>query len=178
MSSETPSRNANEGNDTRVVHPSETRCEMTWIVMPGDCNALDTVFGGQVCSWIDVCAAVAAQRFTHTNVVTAAMDQLVFKAPIRRGKVAVLQAMVNWAGRTSMEIGVRVEEECPVTGVRTQTSTAYLTFVAVNEDLEPIAVPTLVPQTDDERRRHREAQHRRADRLAHRERIKASRVAP
>lgn len=148
---------------------------MTWIVMPGDCNALGTVFGGQVCAWIDICAAVAAQRFTHTSVVTAAMDQLVFKAPIRHGKIAVLQAMVNWAGRTSLEVGVRVDEEDPTCGVRTHTSTAYVTFVAVNTNLEPLPVPTLVTETPEELRRWREAEHRRADRLAHRERIMASR---
>ncbi len=175
MSSETPSRDT-PARSERVVHPSETRCEMTWIVLPGDCNALDTVFGGKVCSWIDICAAVAAGRFARTDVVTAAMDQLVFKAPIRRGKVAVLQATVNWAGRTSMEIGVRVEEECPYTGTRTQTSTAYLTFVAVNEAFEPLPVPRLVPQTETEQRRFREAIARRADRLAHRNRIRESRV--
>jgi acyl-CoA hydrolase len=160
----------------RVVTPDATRCEMTWIVMPGDCNALNTVFGGQVCAWVDVCGAVAAQRFAHGNVVTAAMDSLVFKAPIRHGKVAVLQAMVNWAGRTSMEVGVRVEEEDPLTGTRTHTATAYLTFVAVDGALQPVAVPRLEPRTDDERRRWREAEHRRADRLAHRERIRASRA--
>ncbi len=159
----------------RQVHPDETRCEMTWIVMPGDCNALNTVFGGQVTAWIDVCAAVAAQRFARSKVVTAAMDSMVFKAPIRQGNVAVLQAMVNWAGRTSIEVGCRVEEECPATGERIHTSTAYLTFVAVNDDLRPLQVPTLVPRTQDQHRRHREAQSRRADRLAHRERILASR---
>jgi acyl-CoA hydrolase len=161
--------------EPRVVHPDETRCEMTWIVMPGDCNALGTVFGGQVTAWIDVCAAVAAQRFSHTSVVTAAMDSLVFKAPIRQGKVALLHAMVNWAGRTSMEVGCRVEEECTLTGVRTRTSTAYLTFVAVDANLKPVPVPTLAPRTDDEKRRYREAEHRREDRLAHRQRILASR---
>ena len=161
----------------RIVHPSETRCEMTWIVMPGDCNALDTVFGGKVCSWVDICAAVAARRFVGSQVVTAAMDQIVFKAPIRRGNIAVLQAMVNWAGRTSMEVGVRVEEECPEIGTRKHTSAAYLTFVAVDEDLRPIQVPELVPQTELEIRRHREAERRRADRLAHRERIAAGRQA-
>jgi len=161
----------------RVVHPSETRCEMTWIVMPGDCNALDTVFGGQVCSWVDICAAVAARRFVRGQVVTAAMDQIVFKAPVRRGNIAVLRATVNWAGRTSMEVGVRVEEECPEHGTCTHTSTAYLTFVAVDEHLRPIEVPELVPQSELERRRHGEAQRRREDRLAHRERIAAGRRA-
>jgi acyl-CoA hydrolase len=155
-----------------------TATEMTWIVMPGDCNALGTVFGGQVCAWIDVCAAVSAQRFARTNVVTAAMDQLVFKAPIRHGKVAVLKAMVNWAGRTSMEVGVRVEEEDPMTGARIHTSAAYLTFVSVDADLRPSLVPVLEPQSDQEKRRYREAEHRRADRLAHRDRILVSRGSP
>jgi acyl-CoA hydrolase len=163
------------GDEARVVHPADTRCEMTWIVMPGDCNALGTVFGGQVCAWIDVCAAVAAQRFSRTNVVTAAMDQLVFDAPIRHGKIAVLQACVNWAGRTSMEVGVRVEEEDPTTGVRTRASTAYLTFVAVDPSMRPTPVPALVPVTELDQRRWREAETRRQDRLAHRQRIATSR---
>lgn len=143
--------------------------------MPGDCNQLGTVFGGQVCAWIDVCGAVAARRFTRSNVVTAAMDQLVFKAPIRQGKVALVQATVNWAGRTSMEVGVRVFEEDTDLGVRTHTSTAYLTFVAVDANNQPVQVPTLAPSSDDERRRWREAEVRRADRLAHRARISADR---
>jgi acyl-CoA hydrolase len=148
---------------------------MTWIALPGDCNALGTVFGGHVCAWIDICAAVAAQRFARTNVVTAAMDQLVFKAPIRQGKVAVVRAMVNWAGRTSMEVGVRVEEEDPIAARRTHTSTAYLTFVSVGSDMRPLQLQPLVPQTDEDFRRYREAEARRADRLAHRERILKSR---
>lgn len=160
----------------RVVHPDQTATEMTWIVMPGDCNALGTVFGGQVCSWIDVCAAVSAQRFARTNVVTAAIDQLVFNAPIRHGKIAVVRATVNWAGRTSMEVGVRVEEEDPVSGERTHTSSAYLTFVSVDDQRRPARVPRLEPRTDPEKRRAREAEARRADRLAHRERIQAARA--
>ncbi|MEN0066594.1 MAG: acyl-CoA thioesterase [Myxococcota bacterium] len=159
----------------RIVHPSATRCEMTWIVMPGDCNALGTAFGGKVCSWVDICAAVAARRFVGGQVVTAAMDQIVFKAPIRRGNIAVLQATVNWSGRTSMEVGVRVEEECPEDGVRNHTSAAYLTFVAVDEALRPTEVPQLVPQSDVEIRRYHEAERRRADRLAHRQHIEAGR---
>jgi len=160
---------------TRIVHPSDTRCEMTWIVMPGDCNALGTAFGGQVCSWVDICAAIAARRFVGGQVVTAAMDQIVFKAPIRQGNVALLRATVNWAGRTSMEVGVRVEEESPETATRTHTSSAYLTFVAVNQALEPVEVPRLEPQSETEARRFREAQRRREDRLSHRQRIQAGR---
>lgn len=153
-----------------VVHPSTTRCEMTWIVMPGQTNALGTVFGGQVMAWIDVCAAVAAQRFARSDVVTAAMDQLLFRAPIRHGEIAVLQATVNQASRTSMEVGVRVESEDPRTGRRTHTSTAYLTFVSLDEHRRPRELPVLAPETDEERRREREAIQRRNDRLAARER--------
>lgn len=159
----------------RIVPPSQTRCEMTQLVLPGDCNALDTAFGGKVMAWVDICAAVACQRFTRMNVVTAAMDQLLFKAPIRRGKVAVLQATVNRAWRTSMEVGVRVEEECPMTGVRTHTSSAYLTFVALDADHRPAEVPVLKPETEREARRWAEAQIRREDRLATRRRVLAAR---
>jgi acyl-CoA hydrolase len=161
---------------TRIVHPSETRCEMTQIVLPGDCNALDTAFGGKVMSWVDICAAVACQRFARTTVVTAAMDSLSFKAPIRRGHVAVLQATVNRAWRTSMEVGVRVEEECPTTGVRVHTSTAYLTFVALDSDHHLTEVPTLEPVTEIEMQRWREAQLRREARLAVRDQVEAGRA--
>lgn len=150
----------------RDVTPSATRTEMTWIVMPGQTNALGTVFGGEVMAWIDVCAAVAAQRFARGPVVTASMDSLLFRAPIRKGEIAVLQATVNWAGKTSMEVGVRVEAEDPNTGTRTHTSTAYLTFVALDDTGAKRRVPNLLCETDDERRRCANADVRRARRLA------------
>jgi len=157
----------------RVVHPSETHTEMTWIVMPSQANALGTVFGGQIMAWVDVCAAVSAQRFTRTNVVTAGMDQLSFLGPIKQGDVVVVPGPVNWAGRTSMEVGVRVEREDPYTGARRHTSSAYLTFVALDEQGRKAAVPTLEPQTELERRRFDEACLRRDDRLAARKRLEA-----
>lgn len=143
--------------------------------MPGQSNALGTVFGGQVMAWIDVCAAVAAQRFTRSPVVTVSMDSLTFRAPIQNGQVAVLQAMVNWAGRTSMEVGVRVEAEDIYSGTRTHTSTAYLTFVALDESRRPMPVPNLVPQTEEEQRRWDDAVERRKIRLGAREREQARR---
>lgn len=139
---------------------------MTFIIMPEHLNALDSVFGGQVMSWIDVCAAVSAQRFARGIVVTASMDHLTFEAPIRKGDVAVIQSQVNWAGRTSMEVGVRVESEHLVTGARTHTSTAYVTMVAIGADGRPCQVPELVPETEAELRRHGNAIQRRAMRLA------------
>lgn len=152
------------------MRPVDTRCTMTFIIMPEHLNALDSVFGGQVMSWIDVCAGVSGQRFTKGIVVTASMDQLSFVAPIRKGAVVVVQSQVNWAGRTSMEVGVRVESEDIRTGVRTHTSTAYLTMVALDDEGRPTAVPTLEPQTPEERRRFADADHRRTVRLALRER--------
>ncbi len=149
----------------RRVCPAETRTEMTWIVMPGHTNNHGTVFGGQVAAWIDVCAAVSAQRFCRGAVVTVAMDDLLFRAPIRRGHVAVLQAQVNRAWRTSMEVGVRVEGEDPLTGERVHTSTAYLTFVALDEDGRPTPLPTLDLRTEDDARRAEQAALRRARRL-------------
>jgi acyl-CoA hydrolase len=160
------------------MRPIDTRCEQVWIAMPGAANALGTVFGGQVMSWIDVCAAVAAQRFCRSDVVTAAMDQLVFEAPIRQGEIAVVQAMVNWAGRTSMEVGVRVEAEDPYTGTRRHTATAYLTFVAIGRDSRPQPVPALTLESLDERRRWADAEARRAGRLAARESLLRRRSTP
>lgn len=148
------------------VDPASTRTEMTWIVMPGQVNALGTVFGGQIMAWIDVCAAVSAQRFARCDVVTVGMDELTFQAPIRQGYIVVLQAMVNWAGTTSMEVGVRVESEDPATGVRVHTSTAYLTFVAVAAGDRRVSLPSLGLRTDAQRRRYAEALQRRAARLA------------
>ncbi len=148
-----------------AVSPAETRTESTWIVMPGQTNALGTVFGGQVMAWIDVAAAISAQRFCRHNVVTAAMDNLLFRAPIKHGHVVVVQAMVNWAGRTSMEVGVRVESEDPLTGARAHTSTAYLTFVALGADGQPLEVPEIAPVTDEDKRRYADAQRRRDRRL-------------
>lgn len=150
------------------VRPAATRTEMTWIVMPSQANALGTVFGGQVMAWVDVCAAVAAQRFCRHNVVTAEMDSLTFRGPIQQGEIAVIQAQVNWAGRTSMEVGVRVEAEDPKTGTRRHTSTCYLTFVALSDSREKVQVPTLVVETEDERRRWNEACERREARLTRR----------
>ena len=151
-----------------TVPVSATRTEMTWIVMPGQANALGTVFGGQVMAWIDVCAAVAAQRFCRRNVVTASMDDLTFRGPIHQGDIAVLRAQVNWAGRTSMETGVRVEREDPRTGERTATATAYLTFVALDDTGSKCPVPSLHLETNEDRRRHDQAAQRRAARLARR----------
>jgi acyl-CoA hydrolase len=141
---------------------------MTELVLPTHTNALDTVFGGTVMSWIDICAAIAAQRHASREVVTASMDRLSFVAPIRRGWVVNLKASVNYTSRTSMEVGVRVDAENPKTGEMFHTASAYMTFVALGSDGKPTEVPKLLLESDDEKRRYAAAQKRREVMLASR----------
>lgn len=150
------------------VHPAQTRVEMTQIVLPEHTNALGTIFGGQVAAWIDISAAISAQRFCRRQVVTVSIDELEFLHPIHRGHIAIFQAVVNAAWTTSMEVGVRVEGEDPLTGTRTHTASAWLTFVAVDEAGRPTRVPRLLPETAEERARMERAHARRAHRLANR----------
>ncbi|MBM4374744.1 MAG: acyl-CoA thioesterase [Deltaproteobacteria bacterium] len=138
---------------------------MSQIVLPQHTNALGTAFGGTIMSWVDICAALAAQRHSRRAVVTASMDQLDFVAPIRAGQMVSLRAMVNYAGRTSMEVGVRIEAEDMLTGERVHAASAYLTFVALDEAHRPCAVRALVPETEEEKLRWAEAQVRRQQRL-------------
>ena len=145
---------------------SASRVEMTELVLPGDTNALGTIFGGKVMQWIDIAASVAAMRHSAGNVVTASIDALAFLTPIHLGEVVVLKAQVNFAGRTSMEVGVRVEAQDPRSGAHRYTTKAYLTFVAIDKDGKARAVPRLIVDGDEERRRHADAEARRAARLA------------
>lgn len=150
--------------------PSRSRVEMTEIVLPAHTNRFGTVFGGTIMSWIDIACAVSAQRHASSLVVTAAMDQLHFIHGARTGDVVTLRAQVNHAGRTSMEVGVRVECEDPVSGRTQHCATAYLIFVAVDEQGRPQGVPPLDPRTDQERRRFAAAEARREARRAERQR--------
>ena len=145
--------------------PGCSRVEMTQIVLPQFANALGNVFGGQVVSWIDICAAVAAQRHCRGVVVTVSIDAVHFRLPIRLGDVVVLKAQVNEAFRTSVECGVRVESESPESGERTHAITAYATFVALDAEGRPRPIPPLVAATEQEKRRQAEARERRARRL-------------
>jgi acyl-CoA hydrolase len=142
--------------------------EMTEIVLPSHANALGTVFGGQVAAWIDIAAGAAAMRHARNIAVTASMDDLHFLAPVHVGEILILRAHVNRAFDTSMEVGVRVEAENPLTGQRRHTATAYLTFVAIDAEGRRLAVPPLLPETDAERRRYQQAEQRRVWRLERR----------
>ena len=140
---------------------------MTQLVLPTHTNSLDTVFGGTVMSWIDIAAAISAQRHSAKPVVTASIDRLDFIAPIRKGWVVNLKAQVNFCSKSSMEIGVRVDAENPMTGEKFHTATAYLTFVALGGNGKPAVVPQLILETDEEHRRFQEGKMRREIRLLH-----------
>ena len=154
-----------KGPDARS--PADSSVEMTEIVLPGGTNALGTAFGGTIFGWIDIAAAVAAQRHSRGMAVTASIDSLAFVAPVHLGDVVLLHARVNRAWRTSMEVGVRVEcEQAGLPESRKHAATAYLTFVAVDDAGAPRAVPPIAPQTDEDRRRFAKADQRRTRRLA------------
>ncbi|MCY0865403.1 MAG: acyl-CoA thioesterase [Sulfobacillus sp.] len=147
---------------------AETRTEMVELVLPGDSNQLGNILGGKVMHWIDLAAAITAGRHAGHVAVTASMDSLEFLHPIKVGEVIRLIAQVNWVGRTSMEIGVEVFGENLETGEIRKTSTAYLTFVALNADGQPVEVPPLILTNAEEEARFRQAEARRAERLAKR----------
>ncbi|MEK2645356.1 acyl-CoA thioesterase [Bdellovibrio sp. BCCA] len=144
---------------------SSSQVIMTQLVLPSHTNALGSVFGGTIMSWIDIAAAIAAQRHSNKDVVTASIDRLDFVAPVYKGWVVNLKASVNYTSRTSMEIGVRVDAEDPKTGETFHTASAYSTFVALGANGKPIEVPGLILETETDRRRFEEAKKRREIRL-------------
>jgi acyl-CoA hydrolase len=141
----------------------------------GDANSAGFVHGGVVMKLCDEAAGIAAIRHCRGRVVTAAMDRMTFILPVNVGELVTCSASVNAAWRTSMEVGVRVEAERPLTGERRHTSTAYLTMVAVDQQGTPTAVPPLTAESEAERRRQREAELRRRNRLAERDQILSER---
>jgi acyl-CoA hydrolase len=146
--------------------PDDTEVEMTQLVLPSHTNNHGTAFGGQIAAWVDICAAVSAQRFCRLPVVTASMDALHFMHPVHKGMVVILKATVNCAWNTSMEIGVRIESEHPLTGERLHCCSAYLTFVAIDSEGRKQQLPQLsCEQNEDWIRRRNEAQERRDLRL-------------
>jgi acyl-CoA hydrolase len=156
-------------------HPRESAVTMTEIVLPSDANALGTIFGGKIMSWIDIAGAIAAGRHARRVVVTASIDALHFVAPVKVGHVVHIRAMVNFASRTSMEVGVRVDSENLISGELTHTSTAYTTFVALDDHGRPTPVPPVLPETPEEKRRFEEAQKRREARMRLSQELKKAR---
>lgn len=146
--------------------PDESRVEMTEMVLPQHTNALGTVFGGVVMSWVDIAAAVASGRHSRQAVVTASIDAMHFLAPIKLGWVVTIKASVNYVHKSSCEVGVKVLSENPRTGERFHTATAYATFVALDEKGKPALMPTLKPVSEEDKHRYDGAKKRRASRLA------------
>jgi acyl-CoA hydrolase len=140
--------------------PSESAVETRYLLMPHQANPQGTAFGGAIVAWIDMVAAMTAQRHCGKEVVTAGIDSLNFKEPIRIGDHVILKASVNYVGRSSMEIGVQVTREDPYTSDKTIATTAHLTFVALDENKKPTTIPPILPQTAQEKKRYKNAQLR------------------
>ena len=155
------------------AHPGRFVCESiseySEFALPNDANMLGNVLGGKVKHLVDLAAALAAVRHSRCSVVTASVDHMSFLHPIHIGQLIVLRSSVNRVFRTSMEVGVRVEVENLLTGDKRHTSSAYLTFVALDKSGSRLTIPPVIPETEDEKRRYEEAEERRAYRLAMRE---------
>ena len=140
--------------------PADSAVESRYVLMPHQANPYETAFGGVIMAWIDMIAGMAAQRHCGKEVVTASIDSVSFKEPIRVGDHVVLKACVNYVGHTSMEVGVRVIREDPYSNKQIIATTAHLTFVALGEDKRPAAVAPILPETADEKRRYENAKVR------------------
>jgi acyl-CoA hydrolase len=145
-------------NIIKTVKSSEI--EMRNLVMPNDTNPQNSIFGGVVMSWIDMAAAMVAQRHANRPVVTVHIDDISFLAPIKVGEHVLIKAALNYVGKTSMLVGVKVISENPFTGITRHTTTAYLTFVALDDAGRPTEVNKLTPETEVEKRRYLEGKNR------------------
>jgi acyl-CoA hydrolase len=158
-----------QGHETELAGKpvSASRSEMTEIVLPAQTNPLGKLLGGHVMHLVDMAGALAAHRHSNSYVVTASVDYIDFHNPVNLGEIVNLKSQVNRVFRTSMEVGVEVFSENAMTGERKHTTTAYVTFVAVDEHTrKPKPVPPLIVKTEEERRRFEEAAERREMRLA------------
>jgi acyl-CoA hydrolase len=146
----------------------ESQVEMTEMVLPNDTNRLGNLLGGRLMHLIDIAAAIAASRHSHRVCVTASVDELHFLQPIKQGEVVILQASVNRVFHTSLEVGVRVTKENLLTGEKRHANSAYLTFVAIDDDGKPVPIAPIRAVTKEEKRRFADAARRRELRLTHR----------
>jgi len=147
--------------------------EYSEIALPNDANPLGYMLGGRVMHLVDLAAAMAGIRHARRPTVTAAVDSLHFIHPVRIGQLVLLRSSVNRVFHTSMEIGVRVETETLLTGERLHTCPAYLTFVALDPAGRPTPIPPVIPETEEEKRRYRNAGERREYRLALRAKLRS-----
>ena len=160
-------RSGDPGEGRRV---GDSATEMAQLVLPQHANVHGSALGGTVVHWIDLAAAVVANRHCRRPVVTAAIDEMSFLAPILVGQLALIRARITLVDKSSMEIRVEVDSEDLLSGERRHTVTAYLTFVAIDPSTRrPVAVPRLLLETDEERSEHARALERRRHRLERRE---------
>ncbi|WP_210366646.1 acyl-CoA thioesterase [Bacillus sp. REN3] len=142
-----------------------SRTFKTHLVLPPDTNHMGTIFGGTILAYVDEIAGIAAMKHSRKAVVTASIDRVNFLSPAKVGDILVLEAVIISTGRTSMEVYVKVETQHLETGERTLTTTSFVTMVAKDEDGNPVAVPGVIPQTEDEKELFKTAEERRRRRL-------------
>jgi len=165
-----------------VSNPAErtvasTQSEMTEIILPNDTNTLGNLLGGRLMHFIDLAGAMVAYRHSRTNVVTAAMDHIDFIRPVHLGDLVTLRSSVNRAFSTSMEVGVKAWAENTRTGTVVHVASAYLVFVAIDNQGKRVRIPEAVPETPDEMRRYEGALRRRENREAEAARRKQAKQA-
>ena len=165
------------GSSRGVRRVAESQHETSQLMMPNDANNLGHVFGGVILAMMDKAAAVAAIRHSRSACVTASIDRVDFREPVHLGDLVIMKSSVNFVGKTSMEVGVRVEAEHVISGHRRHTNSCYLTFVAVGANGRPVEVPELIAESDEEKRRYAAAAERRRRRLEERNAESARRAA-
>lgn len=160
---------SSENSNKREKSPSESHAEVIVRMFPSDANPAGNVFGGEILKHIDMVAGIVAQRHCQSNAVTVSMDSVNFLKPVFVGNVLTLNARINYVHNSSMEIEVRAEAEDIVTGIRTVTGTAFVTFVALDKNGKPTHVPKLSLKTDDDRIKFEEGKIRMESRIKNRQ---------
>ncbi len=160
------------GFERKPKSVGESQVEMIELVLPNDTNQLGSLLGGRLMHWIDIAAAIAASRHSNHVCVTAAVDGISFLNPIKLGQLVLIRASVNRVFNTSMEVGVKVLAENPLTGERKHSNSAFLTFVSIDNEGKPVKSVHVKPETAEEVRRFEQALFRREQRLKHREEAK------
>jgi len=159
---------SSKNSNIREKSPFESHAEVIVRMFPSDANPAGNVFGGEILKHIDMVAGIVAQRHSQSNAVTVSMDSVNFLKPVFVGNVLTLDARINYVHNSSMEIEVKVESEDIVTGIKTVTGTAFVTFVALDDDGKPMSVPKLSLKTDDDRIKFEEGKIRMYRRLKNR----------
>lgn len=149
---------------------SQSRVEMHQLMLPEHANAYGNVHGGVIMKIVDETGGISAMRHANRPCVTIAIDEMSFVSPVHVGELLCCRASVNYVGRSSIEVGVKVHAENPITGEVTHTNSAYLVYVAIDDQGRPCTVPPLLLETDEEKRRHEEGRVRQEERVVHRKR--------